>query len=92
MYDGHCSLVSHHLVSTVCILHVLHIKSFVKILLVSQGSVPKVNNKSLVNILIQCPTSVTISHHIPESVGGCVPAVYIAVVGKLQHVIFIRLP
>ena len=44
MYDGHCSLVSLHLVSTICILHVIHIKSFVKILLVSQGSVPKVNN------------------------------------------------
>ena len=40
----HCSLVSPHLVSTVCILHVIHIKSFVKVLLVSQGIVPKVNN------------------------------------------------
>ena len=27
-----------------CILHVIHIKSFVQILLVSQGSVPKVND------------------------------------------------
>ena len=55
----HCSLGSPHLVSTGCILHVIHIKSFVKVLLVSQGSVPKVNNKSLVHVFIQCPTSVT---------------------------------
>ena len=40
----HCLLVSPYLVSTICILHVLHIKSFVKILLVSQGSVAEVNN------------------------------------------------
>ena len=39
----HCSLVLPHLVSTVCILHVIHIKSFVKVLLISQGSMPKVN-------------------------------------------------
>ena len=44
MYDGPHSLVSPHLVSIGCILHVIYIKSLVKILLVSQGSVPKVNN------------------------------------------------